>query len=1024
MQDTRVTARTPTGPGAAVAALGRVVGLRVDRQFRAGFDLVTSSAIGAVFGLLFWLVAARGFDEATVGVNAALISTMMLVAGVSGLGLPTSLVRFVPVLGARAPRFVVGSYVTAGVTTLVLAGAVGFVLGRTYDELGPLRSGSGLVGFAVACVAWQLFVLQDSVLVGVGRTRVVPVENTVFSVAKLGLLVLAISSFGIGSIFFAWVAPLGVIIVAVNLVIARRLRTVAADSSPGVADRSATPDGSHPPLGAGDLIRFSVGEHASALVWMGAIGVLPLIVLGRLGDEANAFYAMSWAVAYNLMLISANIGTAFIAEAANEPAELPAQRRAAMRQAGLLVVPGAAFLAVFAPQLLLVFGGSYAAEGSTVLRLLGLAAVAHVPVAVAMATLRAQRHVRDLFVLTAAEVGLVSVLTVVLIGRLGVTGVGLAWLLAETFLGVAILYRDPGGALATAAGRIVDLVVGRDRLRPQRLVWLGLLGVSVEAVALGLLGLSDIPADLLGDVGLVSVVGPLTVGATLVVIGTAILAIARPVFEERWAAAHTAAVVVLLAAAPSVAYESVRYPWAYKHIGIVDFIMRRGGVDRGIDVLDVYHNWPGFFAGYASLTELTALTTAIPFAKWAPATFDLLVLLALAFTLRQLTSSRRAVWLACLLFFVTNWIGQDYFAPQALALVLYLVIIGLTLRFYRHDRSVEPTFVVHTVLAVAALALVSSHQLTPFFLIAALVGLAVVGETTYRPAIVVGSALVGWIALGATPFVAENLAVYVGTIGLPSENAAQSFGLAAERSAGQVVVAYAGRVVLLIITAIGSIGAWRAFRRPRRDLAPFVLAAAPLPGLFLAFGGEILFRVVLFALPMVALFAAEALLSIRPARLRTAAMAGVAALALVPFSFAYYGKDGFYTFSADEVALVDELSRTAPDDSLLIEGTRNYPAQFVDYEKFLYVPIGHEPTETIQRIRADPADELYGWMSSEGFAAAYVLLTDGQQAEVEAVGSLPRSFLPDLERALRHDERFVVAMENDAGVVFTLKADW
>ncbi len=1008
-----IASRLRTRPTEALLQAGRRIGLRVDRQFLAGIDLVSSSAIGALVGIMFWLAAARGFDEATVGVNSALVSTMMLVAGTASLGLPNALVRFIPAFGAQAKTLMIRSYLVSGVLTAVLGIAVGIGLGIFYEELTLLRSTVGVLLFAAACVAWQIFVLQDSMLVAIGRTRVVPIENAVFSIAKLVALVAMISLLPTWGIFAAWVGPVVLIIAAVNIVIFRHFRAVGDGDAAEASEL----------LGTSDLIRFSIGEHAATLLWMGAIGVLPLVVLGRLGDEANAFYAMAWSIAYNLFLVSTNIGTALLAEAAQKPQLLQQQRTTALRQMALLVVPGALGLFIVAPLLLRVFGGTYSSESLIVLRLLALAAIAHLPVAVFMAAARAERRMRALFIVVTTEVGLVALITAVTIDRFGVTGVGLAWLSAEVLLGIGLLFTDLRPAFMTVWRSGVAALRRTKLLRGDRLVWAGALVFAIEALLVALTGLSRVSTELLSDLGLISAVPPLTIGATFVVIVTAVLAIERPFLEERWPAGHVAVLVTLLSAAPSVAYETVRYPWAFKHIGVTDFILRTGGVDRGIDVLDVYHNWPGFFSSYASIVSLAGLQDAIGLAVWAPLTFNLMTLLALAFVIRQLSSSRRVVWSTCLLFFLTNWIGQDYFAPQALALVLYLFIIGTVLRLYRRHRSVEPSAIVHGALVLATVALVSSHQLTPFFLLASLTGLALIRQISYRLPLMVGVVLAAWITIGAFPFLAENLPKYIDTLGSPSENAAGSFGLAAERSDGQAVVAMAGRLLLVGLGIVASFGAFQLFRRPQRDLAPFVLLAAPAGGLFLAFGGEILFRVVLFMLPMLSFFAASALASIDNRKLRVGATMSLASLALVPFSFAYYGKDSFYTFSDDEVTLVGELSREAPNGSLLIEGTRNYPAQYVDYEKFVYVPIAQEPTASVARVESDPANELYGWMTGTDYPAAYVLLTDGQRAETEAVGSLPATMLPEIEEVLRDDSRFVVHMENDSGVVFTLAVE-
>ena len=57
------------------------------------------------------------------------------------------------------------------------------------------------------------------------------------------------------------------------------------------------------------------------------------------------------------------------------------------------------------------------------------------------------------------------------------------------------------------------------------------------------------------------------------------------------------AIIVAIHAFTPVAYGTLRYSWAWKHLGVIDFIDRTGTVDRDSRYLDAYHNWPGFFAG-------------------------------------------------------------------------------------------------------------------------------------------------------------------------------------------------------------------------------------------------------------------------------------------------------------------------------------------------------------------------------------------------------------------------------------------
>src|SRR5207253_4125007 len=89
-------------------------------------------------------------------------------------------------------------------------------------------------------------------------------------------------------------------------------------------------------------------------------------------------------------------------------------------------------------------------------------------------------------------------------------------------------------------------------------------------------------------------------------------------------ALHPAALVPVVHGTPAIAYGTLRYSWAWKHIGIVDYIQRHGSVNPDIGFLDAYHNWPGFFALAALVTRLGGWHDAIGIATWAPVFFELL----------------------------------------------------------------------------------------------------------------------------------------------------------------------------------------------------------------------------------------------------------------------------------------------------------------------------------------------------------------------------------------------------------------
>src|SRR3954463_9839900 len=94
---------------------------------RDAYALVANSGFTAATGLLYWIVAAQEFSPHAVGINSALISSMMFLAGVAGLNLANVVVRFLPEAGRQTGRMIAACYVVTA--ALAALGATVFVLG-------------------------------------------------------------------------------------------------------------------------------------------------------------------------------------------------------------------------------------------------------------------------------------------------------------------------------------------------------------------------------------------------------------------------------------------------------------------------------------------------------------------------------------------------------------------------------------------------------------------------------------------------------------------------------------------------------------------------------------------------------------------------------------------------------------------------------------------------------------------------------------------------------------------------------
>jgi hypothetical protein len=573
------------------------------------------------------------------------------------------------------------------------------------------------------------------------------------------------------------------------------------------------------------------------------------------------------------------------------------------------------------------------------------------------------------------------------------------------------------------------------------------------AIVLWWLVLSTLDPDGLTDLGLISILPPAFFGC-LALLSIGFVLSLRQGAQGLLPLLHLGALVFVLHGTPAIAYGTLRYSWAWKHLGIVDYIQRHGTVDPVAAFLPAYHNWPGFFFVAAWIGDLFGLGSLdlSYIVRFTPVFINLGLLWALTLLFRRLTDDRRLVMAAMWIFFIGNWVGQDYFSPQAVAFLLHILLLVLFLGPLR--REVPATGLIHRItlqvrtlglggrstemqvrpysplqrslLSILALlliiAIVVTHQLTPFVVILSAAALVMIGRLSIGYLVFAVVAELSWLLYFAAPFVATQLAGELETLGAISE-ASQKFADTAVVSPERVLVVWVGRALSGTVALLAVFGGLRRLAIGFRDIPAIVLTLAPFPLLALAYGGEAVFRVYLFAMPFLAFFAASCFFP-SPKHGTSAYCGGLFAIlgfvGAIGFLFANNGKDREYRFAPDEVATAYWLYSTAPAGSLLIEGARSYPSQFLNYENFTYVPLSEESDEVKARIVADPEKILARWLSDETRTEAYFFITSSQKAYLEAQGILPPGAVDRIVKTLLASPRFTLAKSSPNAKVFKL----
>lgn len=521
----------------------------------------------------------------------------------------------------------------------------------------------------------------------------------------------------------------------------------------------------------------------------------------------------------------------------------------------------------------------------------------------------------------------------------------------------------------------------------------------------------------MGELGLLSQFNSASVTAILLLLGSTLVCIY--LHRPGWVVGtHLVTYIALIHGTPAVLYETVRYSWSYKHLGVVEYILRTGTVEPGLDVNPIYHNWPGLFAASALVADLGGEGAANAMALWAPLGFNLILLVVLRYLFRGLTGRPSVVWLALLIYFTMTWVGQDYFSPQAAAYILYLGMVGLLVR---NRRGGAMRLVMFTLL-VAAIAV--THQITLIILLMAVAALVVTRRTRgwYLPviAVVVVSA---WALTFAHDYTIYNFQDLISGFGQPLSNADATLSKSSGATGVQLVVVWGGRFTVAAAAALALLGVARTRRSGTLQWSAVILTLVPVAVLVqMSFGGEALLRVFLFSAPFIAFLAAEACAprvgvhGFDQRRFRTAVLAMV--LIVPGFLLGYYGKERYNHLSDHEITASLWVAANAPAGSLLVEGDVNYPRQLEHHEKFTYVPLSQEPS--VDRVLSNPEEALHRWLSNSRYVNGYVVITRSQKIGAEMDRSLPPGALTELEHELTVSPLFSVVHSSVDATIFTL----
>ena len=388
--------------------------------FRNAVYLMMNASVNILTGFVFWILVARFYTVTEVGYGTTLLSAMALLAFIGTLGFGFGIIRYLPASDDKA-RLLNYSFTLAALATVV-ATAIFFIgLSLWSPKLVFVRQNPVfLAAFFIFTIASALHSMAQQAFVAFRRTGFALFQGTIFGTLRLVLAVVLASFFGTFGMLAAsgmsMAVSLGVCLLIFLPLILPRYRPL-----PSFRRQESN-----------EIITLSLANYIGEGLWSLPSWILPIMILNILGAEANAYFYMPWAVASLLLAISLAISFSLFAEGSHEVRSVSRDLKSGFKLIVLLLVPTAAILTVFGDKILLIFGGEYSAAGTQLLRLFTLAAF---PVSfnlLYLSVARVEKRLKSLIWVNGITAVATLVLSYITISNLGILGIGISWLAAQT----------------------------------------------------------------------------------------------------------------------------------------------------------------------------------------------------------------------------------------------------------------------------------------------------------------------------------------------------------------------------------------------------------------------------------------------------------------------------------------------------------------------------------------------------------------------------------------------------------------
>ncbi len=403
--------------------ISRLINYIRDPLRKNSLFLISTNIILSVFGFFFWIVVARFYPASDVGLATAIISSISLLAAISGLGFNVGLIRFLPD-EVNKPGMINSCFTIVGlfsfILTLCFVGGLNIWLPALHFLQQDMIS---LFIFILINVIYSTYNLQNFVFIALRRTEFSFIQSLIA---------------GLRIIMPVFLVGLGAIGIGLGFGTGFFVSSIAAFFFIWKLRPSYRPIPIIHKKMVNRIIKFSFVNYIAENFRMLPDRLWPILLVNIVNPEKSAYFYIAWLIGHLLFAVSLWTGSSLLAEISHNPEELRYQVIKAGKFILLILLPAIIILFLFGHLILSLFGPTYIAT----LDLLHVLAISSIPLALneLYATVcRFDKNIIPIIIMRVFTAFVTIGLGYFLLEKLDLTGIGIAWLASQTVIMFIVL---------------------------------------------------------------------------------------------------------------------------------------------------------------------------------------------------------------------------------------------------------------------------------------------------------------------------------------------------------------------------------------------------------------------------------------------------------------------------------------------------------------------------------------------------------------------------------------------------------